>query len=138
VLSPRAMTRRTLWQWTRSGLSGCTATVFDFAAMIACVEVLLLAYAPAAAIASAVGAVVCFAMNKWFAFRDSSPVTPKQIFGFAIIAGGAMALNAAFVPAIAAALGGAYIAAKAASAAVVFATWTYPTQSRVFSKRSLL
>jgi hypothetical protein len=49
---------------------------------------------------------------------------------FAVVAGGSAILNAGFVHLFAGVLHLFYLAAKALSAAVVFATWSYPVQSR--------
>jgi putative flippase GtrA len=115
----------------RSGASGVTGSLADFATMVALVELAALAYAPAAALASLVGAVVCFALNRRFAFRDRSPLRAAQLGRFAIVAAGAALMNAGVVHVLAGALRIAYLLAKAVSACVVFATWTYPVQARL-------
>lgn len=124
------MTPQRLTRIARSGASGAAGSIVDFAAMIALVELCALAYAPAAAAASAAGAIACFALNRRFAFRDVRPVTRRQLAAAIVVALGAMAINAFVVHVLAAVLRVAYLAAKLASAAVVFLTWTYPTQSR--------
>ncbi|RMH43447.1 MAG: GtrA family protein [Deltaproteobacteria bacterium] len=120
----------------RSGACGAIGSAADLAALVVLVERAAAPPAAAAAVAALCGACVCFALNRRWAFRDRSPLRWRQVGRFAVVAGGAAALNAAVVGALVGVLRGAYLAAKAVSACVVFATWTYPTQARlVFAPR---
>ncbi len=105
--------------------------------MVLLVEVVRLGYAPSAALAALLGAVVCFAMNRWWAFRDPRPLSFRQVGAFAVVAVGSALITAGVVHVLAGVLRLAYLAAKAVSAGVVFLTWSYPAQSRlVFATRS--
>jgi putative flippase GtrA len=88
-------------------------------------------------LAASVGAVVCFAINKYVAFQDHSPITVEQLgrFGFVAITN-ALAL-ALLMKLVAVELGVPVLPAKLVCAAIVFFAWTYPAQKRlVFSKRA--
>ena len=85
----------------------------------------------AAFVASAIGAVLCFAMNKYVAFRDRSPITVDQVVRFGLVAlttGIALAL---LMKLVAVELGVPVLPAKLVSAAIVFVAWTYPAQRRL-------
>lgn len=131
------MSKSELGRLLRSGASGATGSVFDFASMVVFVELVALTFAPAAAAASMIGAGVCFFLNRRWAFRDRTPLGLRQVGAFVIVAIGAAVINAGVVHLLAGMLRVAYLGAKAVSACVVFATWTYPVQARlVFAPRS--
>jgi putative flippase GtrA len=131
------VSRSSLSTLFRSGVGGVTGSVFDFTAMVVLVELAALAYAPAAAVAALAGAVVCFALNRYWAFGDRTPLRLRQVGQFAIVAAGSAAMNAGVVHVLAGTLRVAYLLAKAVSAGLVFVTWTYPAQSKlVFAQRS--
>ena len=117
----------------RSAASGVAGTVVDFTAMACFVEIMRLGYGIAAASASLVGAVLCFALNRYWAFGDVSPLRADQLARFALIVLGTMLMVATTVHVLAGTLHVAYLAAKAIAAVVVFAIWTYPMQARVFA-----
>lgn len=125
------MSKSKLGQLLRSGASGATGSVFDFASMVVFVELVALTFAPAAAAASMIGAGVCFFLNRYWAFRDRTPLRLEQVGAFVIVAIGAAVINAGVVHLLAGMLRIAYLLAKAVSACVVFATWTYPVQTRL-------
>jgi putative flippase GtrA len=99
--------------------------------MVALVELAAVRYAPAAAASAALGAAVVFALNRWWAFRDRSPLRLAQVARFGVVAGGSCALNAGLVHLLAGALHLAYLGARLGAACLVFAVWTYPVQSRL-------
>ena len=115
----------------RCGASSVLGTVFDFAAMVLFVEAFALAYAPAAAASAAVGAVACFTVNRRWVFRDTRPLRLAQVAWFGAVAVGTAFVNAGVVHLLAGVLHVPYLLAKAASACVVFVTWSYPAQSRL-------
>ena len=86
-------------------------------------------------IAALAGAVANFALNKYVAFRDRSPITVGQIARFNVVAVVAALLMAAAMKIATANLGVPVVAAKLACAAVVFAIWTYPAQRRLVFAR---
>jgi len=121
----------------RSGASGAVGSLLDFGVMALLVELVYFAPAAAAAVSALFGAVVCFTLNRAWAFRDKRPLDARQLAAFAVVAGGSALINAGVVHLLAGVLRLAYLLAKAVSAGVVFVTWTYPAQSRlVFAHRS--
>jgi len=113
-----------------SGLAGLGATAVDVAALAAQVH-RGIAVALAAFLAATLGACVGFALNKYVAFRDRSPITPAQLARFAIVALGTALLVAAGMELLAVQLEVPYLAAKALCSLAVFAAWTYPAQRRL-------
>jgi putative flippase GtrA len=90
----------------------------------------------AAFIATLAGAAANFALNKYVAFRDRSPITLAQVVRFDVVAVVAALLIAAAMKIATATLGVPVVAAKLACAAVVFAIWTYPAQRRLVFARA--
>ena len=88
-------------------------------------------------LAASVGAIVCFGINKYVAFRDRSPISLEQLGRFAFVAvTNALAL-ALLMKVVAVELGVPVLPAKLMCAALVFFAWTYPAQRRlVFAKPS--
>ncbi len=93
------------------------------------------AIAAAAFSGAAAGAAMNFALNKYVAFRDRSPITPRQIVRFGIVAVATATLMAAAMHLVTVKLGVPYLLAKLICAAVVFAAWTYPAQRRLVFRR---
>jgi putative flippase GtrA len=80
---------------------------------------------------SMAGAVVGFVANKYWALRDGRPLTLRQVAIYT-----AVSITTALLTAAAMHLGCdrghlPYLFAKLASAALVFALWTYPAQRRL-------
>ena len=86
--------------------------------------------------ATLAGAATNFALNKYVAFNDRSPVTLAQVVRFDLVAVVAALLMAAAMKVATAALGLPVVAAKLACAALVFAIWTYPAQRRLVFVRA--
>ena len=114
----------------RSGLSGGCATAVDVATLVLLVEhgtpVALAAF-----VACAAGAVVCFTLNKYIAFRDRTKVTWRQLGRFGIVAVATALLMALLMEIVAVRLGVAYLLAKLVCSTLVFLAWTYPAQRRL-------
>jgi putative flippase GtrA len=92
----------------------------------------------AAFLAAGVGAVVCFVMNKYVAFRDGTPVTVEQIIRFGLVALATGLLTAGAMKFVAVDLHVPVVIAKAICAAAVFVAWTFPAQRRfVFKPASI-
>jgi putative flippase GtrA len=89
----------------------------------------------AAFIAALAGAATNFTLNKYVAFRDRSPISLGQVARFDFVAVVAALLMAGAMKVATATLGVPVVAAKLASAAVVFAIWTYPAQRRLVFAR---
>lgn len=122
----------------RSAACGGSGTLVDLAVMIALVELFTTPYGLAAVLGAGAGAGVSFTANRWWAYEDKRTVDRRQIFAFALVALGSMAINGAVVHLLASVMGVPYLIAKCVGTLVVFAAWTYPVQSRfVFDGRDL-
>lgn len=117
-----------------SGFGGAVGTAVDVSVLVLMVQhgVAIAASAFAGAVA---GAATNFAMNKYVAFRDRSPITGHQIARFGIVAVAAATLMALAMQLVAVKLGVPYLVAKLICAALVFAAWTYPAQRRIVFRR---
>jgi putative flippase GtrA len=117
-------------------MGGVLGTAADVVVLLLLVQVAV-AIPVAAFVASAVGAVVCFYMNKYVAFRDRSPISFEQVGRFAFVALTTALAMALMMKLIAVELGVPVFPAKLLCAAVVFFAWTYPAQRRlVFARRT--
>ena len=118
-----------------AGLGGVLGTAADVVVLLLLVQ-LAVAIPVAAFLGSSVGAVVCFGMNKYVAFRDRSPITFEQLARFAFVALTTAVAMALMMKIVAVELGVPVFPAKLLCAAAVFFAWTYPAQRRlVFSRR---
>lgn len=113
-----------------AGASGVAATVADVLLLVLMVEHGV-SVPTAAFLAATAGAVVCFLMNKYIAFRDRSSVTVQQVGRFGAVAVTTAMLMALSMKILAVHLGVPYLVAKVVCAAVVFVVWTYPAQRRL-------
>ena len=86
-------------------------------------------------IATLAGAAANFALNKYVAFRDRSPITLGQVARFDFVAVVGALLLAAAMKLTAESLGAPVLPAKLACAVVVFVIWTYPAQRRLVFAR---
>jgi putative flippase GtrA len=118
-----------------AGCSGAVGTLLDFSVLV-----LLVGHgvqvAAAAFAGATLGAVVNFALNKYIAFRDRSPVTKQQLARFGFVAVATAALMALAMELVAVKLHVPVVAAKLVCAALVFAAWTYPAQRRLVFRRT--
>ena len=121
-------------QLATAGAGGAVGSGVDVAVLVLLVEhgtrVPVAAFCGAAA-----GAVVNFALNKYLAFRDRSPITGRQLARFGLVAVATALLMALAMQLVAVELGVPYLLAKLICAAVVFAVWTYPAQRRLVFRR---
>lgn len=119
----------------RVGTSGVVAMLIDVTVLVILVEVFAVQVALAALLASGVGAVSSFLVNKFWAFRDASPIRVLQLLGFSAVALGSALGVAACVQLLSVELGAPYLVSKGVAAALVFACWSYPVQSRLVFAR---
>ena len=117
-----------------AGLGGICATVVDVAMLVLLVEHGT-AVALAAFVAASCGAAVGFAMNKYIAFRDRSPISLSQCARFGLVAVATALLMAVAMHVIAVVLGAPYLFAKLICSALVFVAWTYPAQRHLVFRR---
>jgi len=120
-----------------AGAGGVAATVVDVLLLVLMVEQGGVSVPTAAFLAATAGAVVCFAMNKYIAFRDRSSVTVQQVGRFGAVAVTTAMLMALSMKILAVHLGVPYLVAKVVCAAVVFVVWTYPAQRRLVFARPM-
>jgi len=113
-----------------SGTSGAAATAVDVGTLVLLVH-RHVPIAPAAFVACAAGAVVCFTMNKYIAFRDRSRVTWQQLVRFGFVAVTTALLMAFAMHVCVDGLGIQYLLAKLVCAVVVFLAWGFPAQRRL-------
>jgi putative flippase GtrA len=113
-----------------AGAGGAVGSVLDIGVLVLLVE----SHAPVAAAAfcgAAAGAAMNFALNKYLAFRDRSPITARQLARFGLVAVATAVLMAIAMHLVAVELGVPYLFAKLLCAAAVFAVWSYPAQRRL-------
>lgn len=132
LVSPTVSKTREMLVAGMGGVLGTTADVLVLMSLVALgVSIPLSAF-----VAASVGAVVCFALNKYVAFRDRTPISVDQLVRFGLVAlANALALSL-LMKLVAVELGVPVLPAKLLCAAVVFFAWTYPAQRRLVFKRA--
>jgi putative flippase GtrA len=118
-----------------AGAGGAVGSVLDIGVLVLLVE----HHAPVAVAAfcgAAAGAAMNFALNKYLAFRDRSPINARQLARFGLVAVATAVLMALAMHLVAVELGVPYLFAKLVCAAAVFAVWTYPAQRRLVFQRA--
>lgn len=121
-------------QLIAAGAGGAAGSLLDVAVLVLMVEHGA-AVAGAAFCGAAAGAAMNFALNKYIAFGDRSPISGRQLARFGLVAVAAALLMAAAMQLVAVELGVPYLLAKLLCAAAVFAVWTYPAQRRLVFRR---
>ena len=121
-------------QMLAAGLGGAVGSIFDVVTLLLLVKLTPTSIPLAAFLAAGVGAVVCFLMNKYIAFRDGTPVSFEQVARFALVAVATGILTAGAMKIVAVDLHVPVIIAKAICAAAVFAVWTFPAQRKFVFK----
>jgi putative flippase GtrA len=117
-----------------SGFGGAVGTAVDVSVLVLMVQHGI-AIAASAFSGAAAGAAMNFALNKYVAFQDRSPIISLQIVRFGIVAVATAILMALAMQLVAVTLGVPYLLAKLICAALVFAAWTYPAQRRLVFRR---
>jgi putative flippase GtrA len=117
-----------------SGVAGVLGTGIDVVVLVLLVKHQM-SIPLATFIAALTGAVANFALNKYVAFRDRSPITLGQVARFDFVAVVGALLLAAAMKLTAESLGAPVLPAKLACAVVVFVIWTYPAQRRLVFAR---
>lgn len=121
-----------------AGMGGAVGSVFDVVTLVVLVKLTPASIPLSAFLAAGVGAVVCFLMNKYIAFRDGTPVTVEQVVRFGLVAVATGILTAGAMKIVAVDLHVPVLLAKGICAAAVFFAWTFPAQRRfVFKKPAL-
>ena len=115
--------------WLSAGLGGVAATTLDVGLLVLLVHHEM-AIPLAAFIAALAGAALNFAVNKYLAFRDTSPINLPQLLRFNVVVVVAALFMAGAMKLVAVRLGVPMVLAKLVCAALVFGLWTYPAQRR--------
>ena len=121
-------------QMLAAGLGGAVGSVFDVVTLLLLVKFTPASIPLSAFLAAGVGAVVCFVMNKYIAFRDGTPVTFEQVVRFGFVAVATGILTAGGMKLVAVDLHVPVLLAKALCAAAVFIAWTFPAQKKFVFK----
>ena len=119
----------------RVGVGGVLATTVDFIAMVLLVEYAGLAVGLAAFLGAGFGGMTSYCISKFWAFRDSTPIGPKQIATYALVS----LITASLVGPTVQLLhnfGVHYTIGKIIAAVAVFFCWGYPAQSRIVFRRA--
>lgn len=111
-----------------AALGGVLGTLADVLTLVVLVEVGHVAIPFAAFLAAGIGAVTCFALSKYVAFADHSPLRFSQIARFSVVAVTTSLLMAAAMKLVAVDHQVPYLAAKLMCAALIFLVWSYPAQ----------
>jgi putative flippase GtrA len=118
-----------------AGAGGIVGTAVDVLVLAALLR-LGVSVALAAGVGALSGAVICFAANKYVAFRDHTSLSAKQCGAFGLVAVGTALLMAIAMHATVVGLGLPVLVAKALCAIVMFFAWSLPAQKRfVFETR---
>jgi putative flippase GtrA len=125
-------------QMLAAGLGGAVGSMFDVVTLVVLVKLTPTSIPLAAFLAAGVGAVVCFVMNKYIAFRDAAPVTIEQVVRFGLVAVATGILTAGAMKVVAVDLHVPVVIAKAICAALVFVAWTFPAQRRFVFKPAVV
>jgi putative flippase GtrA len=112
-------------------VSGVVATGIDIAALVLLVEALGSHVTLAAFLAATLGGVSNFLINKYWAFRERSPIDLRQVTVYSFVSLITAAFVAVAVHVLAVVMVLPYLWAKAIAALLVFVVWTYPAQSRL-------
>jgi putative flippase GtrA len=121
-------------QLVTAGAGSAVGTLVDIAVLVLLVE----RHVPvggAAFCGALAGAVINFALSKYVAFRDRTPIRGAQLGRFGLVAVATGALLAVAMHVAVKGLGVPYLVAKLLCAAIVFAVWTYPAQRRLVFQR---
>ena len=122
-----------------AGLGGAVGSVFDVVTLLLLVKLTPASIPLSAFLGAGVGAVACFLMNKYIAFRDGTPVTIEQVVRFGLVAVATGIFTAGGMKIVAVDLHVPVLLAKGICAAAVFFAWTFPAQKRfVFKKPALV
>ena len=120
----------------RTGISGVIATAVDVLIMILLVEWSGLPVGIAAFLGAMSGAFANFTVSKYWAFRDTSRIDPRQVATFAAVALCTGIMVATSVHVLATMVGVQYVLAKGISAVLVFLLWSYPAQAKLVFTRA--
>ncbi len=113
-------------RFIRSTLTSLLTTVFDFAVLTGCVELLHVNYVLATWLGTVVGSLSNFAINKHWAFKGSMVPLPHQLGRFVLVQAGSSGWNTLGVWLLTRYGGLRYQVSKLIIAAVVAVAWNYP------------
>jgi putative flippase GtrA len=111
---------------SRSGLVSVSSTAVDFAALIACVELLRVNYVLAAWLGMLAGCLWSFTANRLWAFGATASPARWQLLRFVPVQSGYMAFSTFGVWLFTEMGGLTYIASRTVTAILVYLAWNYP------------
>jgi putative flippase GtrA len=122
--------------WLKSALTGIAATGADLGALFALID--LCGWPPTAANVPALllGVSLQYAGNKYYAFEDKRPPTPRQVGLFGLVEAGTFALNALAFHVLVTVTAAHWLVARAAGSFAVYTAFSYPLWARLFQPRS--
>lgn len=118
-------------QWLSHHATSLIATVVDFGAMVAVVEVLHLSPVLATGVGATVGGLTSFLLAKQWIYRSTRTAdgaVPLLLARYLLVALASLGLNAAGVHLLANELHVQYVLARVITAVVVSNAWNYPMQ----------
>lgn len=110
----------------KSGASGVGGYVLDMTSLVLLVELLAMPVGPAAFLSAGVGAIGGFLATKFWAFRDPTPIGPRQVIAYGLSSLGTATIVAFLVHWMAMAMP--YPLAKFVASVITFLVWSYPAQ----------
>jgi putative flippase GtrA len=113
------------------GVSGVVATAIDVVTLILLVEGVGAHVTVAAFLAAIAGGIANFFVNKYWAFKDPTPIDLRQVASYALVSLVTAMFVAASIHVFAVLIGLPYLLAKGMAAVLVFLLWSYPAQSRL-------
>ncbi len=108
--------------------SSLTSVAVEFALLTTLVSLLHVQYLFGALIAGASGCVLCFVINRRWAFRVRHGSAWRQLFRHGVVVGGGIGLGMLLMWLAVRALGLPYQVGWLLGGSVVFLTWTFPMQ----------
>ena len=121
------------WRFVKSVLAGGVATLLDLSVLTLLVEGFGLTPSRANVPALLAGALVQFVGSRRFVFRATEGAVSRQLAGFAAVEAGTFALNAALFHLAVTRTPLPYPVARLACQFLVYAGFSYPLWTRVFS-----
>jgi putative flippase GtrA len=125
-----------VYEWIRHHISSIVATVVDFSAMIASVELLRLSPVTGTVIGAAVGGVTNFWLGRTFTFRSRSGQVASQFLRYSVVSATSLGLNALGEHLFITYIASRYVLGRILVATTVNNVWNYPMQRFfVFAER---
>ncbi len=113
------------------GAGGVLSTLVDVCSLIALVEIGGMHVTIAAFLGAMFGGVTGFGVNKFWAFKDRTPIRLKQVSTYMFVSLMTAVFVAGTIHVLAINMAVPYLIAKGVAAVLVFLCWGYPAQVRL-------